>query len=62
MKNSLKCALGLFDLVKKLENGSVFSENFQLLKKCKYDEWKYVFGPMPISEGVSKNSENFPDN
>ena len=37
MKNSLKCVFELLDLVKKWENGTVFSEKSQYLKKCLYE-------------------------
>ena len=52
MKNSMLCVFGLLDLVRNWGNGTVFRK------------WglNTVFDPMPISEGVSKNSENLPDN
>jgi hypothetical protein len=52
---------GLVDLVKIRENGTVFSEKGRYLKKCLYEDHT-VFDPMPISEGVSKFSENLSDN
>jgi hypothetical protein len=52
MKNVLKCLFGLLDLIKWFKKKGVYI----------YGDHINVFNPMPISEGVTKISENLPDN
>ena len=61
MTNTLKCVFEMLDLDKIREIGTTFSEKGHFLKKC-INEDHTLSWPMPISEGVSKNSENLPGN